>query len=165
MKINLSKEWLTKRADSDNMAEVSAGFFNLGMLSAKVGGGHDNLSRLSPEQESSRLAFGKLINLSRRKKGLRIDELAGRAKVDIVEIVEIEKNPSFIPEVRTVFQLAQVLGLSNERLLQLSGNTDVRDSSLGQEAVRFAALSESVEKLNKDEQRALEEFVKFLGER
>lgn len=165
MKINLSKEWLTKRADSDNMAEVSAGFFNLGMLNAKVGGSHDNLSRLSPEQESSRLAFGKLINLSRRKKGLRIDELADRAKVDLVEIVEIEKNPGFIPEVRTVFQLAQVLGLSNERLLQLSGNTDVRDSSLGQEAIRFAALSESVEKLNKDEQRALEEFVKFLGER
>jgi hypothetical protein len=41
----------------------------------------------------------------------------------------------------------------------------VRDSSLGQEGVRFAARSESVEKLSKDEQRALEEFVKFLSEK
>jgi hypothetical protein len=50
-------------------------------------------------------------------------------------------------------------------MLQLSGNVIARDQTLGQEAVRFAARSESVEKLNKDEQRALEEFVKFLSEK
>jgi HTH-type transcriptional regulator, competence development regulator len=166
MKMNLSKEWLNKRAKRDDMAEVSAGFFNLGMLGGNVGASRETSSRLSPERESSRLAFGKLINLCRRKKGLRIDELADRASIDLVELVEIEKCLDFIPEARTVFQLAQVLGLSNERLLQLSGNAVVReDQSLGQEAVRFAASSESVEKLNKNEQRALEEFVKFLGER
>ena len=165
MKMNLSKDWLTKRAARDDMAEISAGFFNLGMLGGKVGASDEKSSKVSPEQESSRLAFGKLINLWRRKKGLRMDELADKAKIDLVELIEIEKNLDFIPEPRTVFQLAQVLGLSNERLLQLSGNTFVRDRSLGQQAVRFAARSESVEKLNKNEQRALEEFVKFLGER
>ena len=165
MKMNLSKEWLTKRAAKDDRAEVSAGFFNLDMLGRKAEASAELSPRLSPEQESSRLAFGRLINLWRRKKGLRMDELANKAKIDLVELVEIEKNLDFIPEPRTVFQLAQVLELSNERLLQLSGNTVVRDQSLGQEAVRFAASSESVEKLSKNEQRALEKFVKFLATR
>jgi HTH-type transcriptional regulator, competence development regulator len=164
MKLNLSKEWLIKRAARDDMAEVSAGFFNLDMLQAdasKGGGG----SRQSPEQESSRVAFGKLVNLWRRKRGLRMDQLAEKARIDLAELVEIERNIDFIPEPRTVYQLSQVLNLSNERLLQLSGNTVERDRTLGQRAVKFAALSESVEKLNKDEQRALEEFVKFLNEK
>lgn len=165
MKMNLSKEWLAKRAAKDDRAEVSAGFFNLDMLGRKAEASVESSPRLSPEQESSRLAFGRLINLWRRKKGLRMDELADKAKIDLVELIEIEKNLDFIPEPRTVFRLAQVLELSNERLLQLSGNAVVRDQSLGQEAVRFAAYSESVEKLSKNEQRALEKFVKFLASR
>jgi hypothetical protein len=47
-------------------------------------------------------------------------------------------------------------------MLQLSGNMIVRDTTLGEQAVRFAARSESVEKLNKEEHTALEEFVKYL---
>ena len=101
----------------------------------------------------------------RREKGLRIDQLAEKAKIDTTELIEIERNIHYMPEPRTVYQLATTLGLSNDRLLELSGNLVVRDSMLGQEAVRFAARSESVEKLTKDEQNALEEFVKFLNER
>jgi hypothetical protein len=83
----------------------------------------------------------------------------------ITELIEIERNLHYTPEPRTVYQLAKTLELPSERMLELSGNLVVCDSSLGQEAVRFAARSESVEKLSKDEQRALEEFVKFLSEK
>jgi transcriptional regulator with XRE-family HTH domain len=164
MKMNLSKEWLAKRAAQEDAAEVSAGFFNLAMLGSDSGKPRA-LPKVSQEQESSRLAFGKLVKLWRRKKGLRMDQLAERARIDLAELIEIENNIDFIPEPRTVYQLAQILGLSKEMLLQLSGNTLKRDATLGQKAVKFAALSESVEKLNKDEQRALEEFVKFLSEK
>jgi len=164
MKMNLSKQWLMKRAAGEEMADVSAGFFNFGMLE-KNAGQRGTPPNLPQEQESSRFAFGKLIKLWRRKKGLRMDQLAEKARIDLAELVEIENKTDFIPEVRTVYQLAKVLELPNERLLQLSGNTVNRDASLGQEAVKFAALSESVEKLNKDEQRALKEFVKFLSEK
>ncbi len=157
MKMNLSKQWLMKRAAGEENADVSAGFFNLGILERNVSqrGKPDSLSQ---EQESSRLAFGKLVKLWRRKKGLRMDQLAEKARIDLAELIEIENNIDFIPEVRTVYQLALVLELPNDRLLQLSGNTVTRDPSLGRKAVKFAALSESVEKLNKDEQRALEEI-------
>jgi len=54
--------------------------------------------------------------------------------------------------------------LPKDRLLQLSGNMIVRDRSLGQQAVKFAARSESVQKLSRQEHQALEEFVKYLNE-
>jgi transcriptional regulator with XRE-family HTH domain len=164
MKINLSKKWLEKRAVLDDKAEVSAGMLNIERIPAtrpsNVLPMHVNAAAESPNP-----AFGRLINLWRRKKGLRIDALAEKADVDIAEIIEIERNLSYVPEPRTVYQLAKTLGFSRQRMLELSGNLVIKDTSLGQQAVRFAARSESVEKLSKDEQRALEEFVKFLSEK
>jgi len=40
----------------------------------------------------------------------------------------------------------------------------VRDRRLGEQAVKFAARSESVEKLSRQEHQALEEFVRYLNE-
>ncbi len=144
MKLNLTKEWLTKRAELEKNAETSAGFFNLSVLDANHGKEHTT-SVARVQGDNPLPVFGRLINLWRRKKGLRMDELSNKARI--------------------VHQLAKTLGLSSDRMLQLSGNMVVRDSTLGQEAIRFAAHSESVEKLNRNEQRALEEFVKFLNEK
>lgn len=164
MKLNLTKEWLTKRAERDDKAEISAGVFSIDIFKSKQR--PDQVASINAGvDEDPRPAFGKLINLWRRKKGLRMDQLAEKANIDLAELIEIERNIHYTPEPRTVYQLARTLGLSNERMLQLSGNVIARDQTLGQEAVRFAARSESVEKLNKDEQRALEEFVKFLSEK
>jgi transcriptional regulator with XRE-family HTH domain len=165
MKMNLSKEWLIRRAALDEKQDISAGTINLNKLRAISPATQAKAVHASTETENSNPAFGILINLWRRKKGLRIDELAEKARVDVAELFEIERNLHYIPEPRTVFQLAKTFDLPQEKMLELSGNLTVRDSSLGQEAVRFAARSESVEKLSKDEQRALEEFVKFLSEK
>jgi len=165
MKLNLSKEWLTKHAERDDKVDVSAGVFSIDMLKYQQQHSQRVSSIDASAEDDPRPAFGKLINLWRRKKGWRMEDLAEKAKIDLAELIEIERDMHYTPEPRTVYQLSRTLGLSNERLLQLSGNVIARDHTLGQEAVRFAARSESVEKLNKDEQRALEEFVKFLSEK
>ena len=165
MKMNLSREWLVKRAALDEKQDVSAGTINLNKLRATSPATQAESIYPAKETENSNPAFGRLINLWRRKKGLRIDELAEKARIDVAELFEIERNLHYTPEPRTVFQLAKTFGLPQEKMLELSGNLMIRDSILGQEAVRFAARSESVEKLSKDEQRALEEFVKFLSEK
>ena len=164
MKLNLSKEWLRQRAALDDKADVSAGTLDLDRLPA-VRPSNVISMQASAEAESPNPAFGRLINLWRRKKGFRIEVLADKARIDVSELIEIERNLNFVPEPRTVYQLAKTLDLPSERMLELSGNLLLRDSSLGKEAVRFAASSESVEKLSKDEQMALEEFVKFLSEK
>ncbi len=48
--------------------------------------------------------------------------------------------------------------------MQLAGLSAAKDSLVRQEAVRFAARSESVEKLTKEENAALETFVAILSE-
>lgn len=164
MKLNLSKEWLRQRAALDDKADVSAGTLDLDRLPA-VRPSNVMSMQAAAEAESPNPAFGRLINLWRRKKGFRIEVLADKARIDVSELIEIERNLNFVPEPRTVYQLAKTLDLPSERMLELSGNLLLRDSSLGKEAVRFAARSESVEKLSKDEQMALEEFVKFLSEK
>jgi HTH-type transcriptional regulator, competence development regulator len=164
MKMNLSKEWLRQRAELDDKAEISAGTLEINRLRPPRQGTVISMQS-NAEGESPNPAFGRLINLWRRKKGFRIEVLADKARIDLAELIEIERNLNFVPEPRTVYQLAKTLDLPSERMLELSGNLVVRDSSLGQEAVRFAARSESVEKLSKDEQMALEEFVKFLSEK
>jgi transcriptional regulator with XRE-family HTH domain len=164
MKMNLSKKWLRQRATLDDKADVSAGTLDLNRLPAARPSNVVSMEA-SGETESPSPAFGRLINLWRRKNGLRIDVLAEKARIDVAELIEIERNLNYVPEPRTVYQLAKTLHLPGERMLELSGNLILRDSNLGQEAVRFAARSESVEKLSKDEQRALEEFVKFLSEK
>lgn len=162
MKMNLSKEWLTQRAERDEKAEISAGMLDLNRLTLVAS---PHMAALHASAETPNPAFGRLINLWRRGKGLSLDVLAEKARIDIGELYEIEQNLNYVPEPRTVYQLAKTLELPSDRMLELSGNLIVRDSSLGRAAVRFAARSESVEKLSKDEQRALEEFVKFLSEK
>src|SRR5437660_5853174 len=134
MKLNLTKEWLTKRAERDDKAEISAGVFSIDMFKSKQRP-HQVASINAGADEDPRPAFGRLINLWRRKKGLRMDQLADRARIDMGELVAIEHDIHYTPEPRTVYQLAKILGLSIKRMLQLSGNSIVRDSTLGQEAV------------------------------
>lgn len=161
MKLNLSKDWLAKRARLDDDADVGAGTFDFGLLKNQKR--IEAIEATADEEPSP--GFGRLINLWRREKGLSLEQLAEGARIDLSELIEIERDLHFTPEPRTVFQLSKVLGLPSSRLLELSGNLILRDPALGKEAVRFAARSESVEKLSKDELRALEEFVKYLSEK
>ena len=155
MKFTFDKEWLLKRAAAEDREEIAAGALHLDLL---PGG------PAAPGSESLVPAFGRLINLCRRKRGWSVEELAGSARISVAELIRIEHEPHYVPGPRTVYQLSTTLGLPKERMLQLSGNMVVRDTRFGDEAVRFAARSESVAKLSKEEHEALEEFVKYLSE-
>src|SRR5579872_4572924 len=103
MKLNLSKEWYRQRAELDDKAEVSAGTLDINRLAAERPGTVVPIQS-NTEGESPSPAFGRLINLWRRKRGLRIDALADRARIDVAELIEIEHNLNFVPEPRTVYQ-------------------------------------------------------------
>ncbi|MBX9600049.1 MAG: helix-turn-helix domain-containing protein [Bryobacteraceae bacterium] len=153
MRLRQNREWYEKHAALDQPAEIAAGGFSL-----------DQLPPSQVDVNEADLAFGRLINLSRRNRGWSIEELSTRARVEVNDLVRIEKDPHFVPGPRTVYQLANLLGFRNDRLLQLSGNTKLRDRRLGENAVKFAARSEPLQALDPAEQNALEEFVKYLSE-
>ncbi|MBA1159212.1 helix-turn-helix domain-containing protein [Microvirga mediterraneensis] len=114
--------------------------------------------------EETRIAFGKFVNLMRRRHGYSMEQLAEAADIDPSELLVIEDDVHHVPEPRTVFKLAQTFEVPQRRLMQLAGLAAANDAGLRQEAVRFAARSESVQKLTPEESSALEAFVAVLSE-
>lgn len=106
-------------------------------------------------------AFAQLIEYGRRKAGLSIEALAEKAKVDLEELVEIERaNAS--PSPRTLHQLASLLNLPAEPLAEVAGLVHSRDNKLEEAVYRFAARSEPNASLSEEEEEAYAAFVEAL---
>ena len=152
MELKRNKEWWLAKADAEGDAIIAAG----------------TLARdPAPELEASsisRLAFGRLVNLTRRRLALSVEDFADRAALDVSEVLSIEDDLNYIARPRTIYQLSQILDVPHERLLVLAGLAGANDTGLGEEAVRFAARSESVERLSNEEQAALEAFIAVLSQ-
>lgn len=100
----------------------------------------------------------------RRSKHLTVEKLADDADVEISELVSIEEDAHYKAELRTVYQLAEFFDVQKSGLLQVAGLTVPKDTRLVDEAVRFAARSEPVAELTREERAALDAFVAVLSE-
>lgn len=105
--------------------------------------------------------LGVLLLLLRRREGLSIADLARNAEVDAAELVNIEQDPAFNPNPRTIYQLEQYFNLPDRSLVALSDAVEVNDD-VRQEVVRFAASSEDLSSLTTTQRKHLNQFVKFL---
>ena len=82
----------------------------------------------------------------------------------MAELVNIEENLEYTPEPRTIFKLAHTFAVSHQALMQLSGLAVANDTEFREEAVRFAARSDSMQKLSKEEKSALHAFIAVLSQ-
>lgn len=153
MNMNKNRNWLIDKAEGEDGCLVS------------VGGLVDALERA--EQRPSNVipfkhAFVRFVQLARRERELTLDQFAGKAGVDLVELLMIEKDEQYTPATRTVHRIAAFLKIPEKRLMALAGLLPVKDAQFQTAALRFSANSEPVEKLSREEHAALEEYVKFL---
>jgi len=158
MRVERSKEWWLSRARREGDAVVGAGLLAFDPAP-------EERPANAHAAEETRIAFGKFVNLMRRRRGLSLERLADAADLDASELLVIEDDVHYVPEPRTVYKLAQTFEVSQRRLMQLAGLSAANDPGLRQEAVRFAARSEAVQKLTPEEASALEAFVAVLSER
>lgn len=155
MRIEISKEWCLRMAQLEGDAEVGAGpLADDPAFSGQVSQG---------ESDSAPLVFGRFVRLMRRNRGLTVEKLAEDADLDIAELLSIEEDVHYKPELRTVYQLAGFFNVQKTKLLHVAGLTIARDTQLTDEAVRFAARSEPTVALTPDERRVLEAFVRVLA--
>lgn len=159
MKLERSKDWWLGRARREGDAVIGAGLLALDPAPEERAAG-----AASSGVEENRIAFGKFVNLMRRRRGLSMEKLAEEANLEVSELLVIEDDVHHVPEPRTVYRLAQMFDVSQQRLNQLAGLAAANDAGLRQEAVRFAARSESVQKLTPEESSALEAFVAVLSQ-
>lgn len=156
MKLQRSKEWWIDRARREGDAVVGAGL---------VARDPAPESRSLAAGEETRIAFGRFVHLMRRRRGYSMEQLAERADLEPSELLVIEDDVHYVPGPRTVYKLAETFEVPQQRLMQLAGLAAANDAGLAREAVRFAARSESIEKLTAEESAALEAFVAVLSER
>ncbi len=159
MKLELNREWFEDRINSEDNCEIGAG----GAASEPIAGAKIRLSQHPEDDFVEMYAFGALVELLRRDRMLSIEELAAKARVTAVELLNIENDPKYVPKPRTVHQLAEFFEIPQRSLLKLANVTTVHNDRLRDAAVRFAASSSQVMKLNREERVALTEFVEFLS--
>ena len=157
MTFDISKTWCRNAGAREDGLDIGAGVIAADPMFAPEGGTDE-----SPE--ASRLALGRFINLMRRDQGLSIEALANKADIEIGELLSLENNAAHLPDVRTLYQLSEVFGVSQEKLMGLSGLTHTNDDDYVEEAVRYAAKSASVEVLSEDEHAILNGLISVLSE-
>lgn len=159
MTLERSKKWWMARARREGDAVIGAGLLALDPTPDEHAAGAQSVVI-----EETRIAFGRFVNLMRRRRGLSMEQLAETAGLDASELLVIEEGAHHVPEPRTIFKLAETFEVPQKRLMQLAGLAVANDGGLREEAVRFAARSESVEKLTPEESSALEAFIAVLSE-
>lgn len=156
MKLERSKNWYEKRIAFEGDVEIGAGappkFLAEATESANV------------KPLETRIALGTFVELWRRSRGWDAVKLAKEAGVNPEEVLEIERNPQSEPEPSAIYNLAKVFKLPSQILLELAGLIEPRTPYLREAAVRFAARSESMAALNKNEREAFEAFVAAISE-
>ena len=115
-----------------------------------------------PEEQEVREAFHRVVQMLRRSRGLTIDDLAAKTKIDRTELVALEQNPAYRPSPLTLHRFSEFFEVPDRKLAVLAGAIREVPEDLRQHAARFAAQSNTFAKLTKEEQRVLDEFVGFL---
>jgi len=157
MTFDISKAWCRNAGAREDGLDIGAGVIAADPMFTHEGGADE-----SPE--ASRLALGRFINLMRRDQGVSIEARADKADIEIGELLSLENNAAHLPDVRTLYQLSEVFGVSQEKLMGLSGLTHANNDDYVEEAVRYAAKSASVEVLSEDEHAILNGLISVLSE-
>ena len=158
MKMNADRHWLKKQAALEDGGFVSVG----GFISTIEDATEESVSTTA---EPLKHAFVRLVQLKRRERALTLEDLAHGADVDLAELIRMEGDEHHVPTLLTVDRIAAFFKLPKRPLMALAGLLKVKDAQFQEAALRFAARSEPVEKLTREEHRALEEYVKFLCDR
>jgi DNA-binding XRE family transcriptional regulator len=148
--------WIRQKAAEEDGAFVSAGCI---MMPA------DPLPAPTSDALAARLSLSRFVQLGRLKLRLTKEQFATKAQIPLKELVCIEDDDQYTPTLRTVHMLAQFLKVSHVKLLTLAGLAQAKDAQFNDAAVRFAAMSEPIRQLTREEQEAFDEFAKFLSAR
>jgi HTH-type transcriptional regulator, competence development regulator len=160
MKLKRSKEWYERHIAREGDAEIGAGV--PAHFSALAKAGEETAANINPLK--TRMAFGTFVELWRRNRGWDAERLAKEAGLNPEQILEIEHNPQSEPEPDAVRNLAKLFKLPSKALLELAGLVKPKNPYLREAAVRFAARSESMARLNRNEREAFEAFASAISQ-
>lgn len=168
MTMRITNKWLRHRIEHDSDLDTDAGMpiTKIDVLRAfvpEVAAQPAQPARVAPTSRAS-LLLGRLLRQLRRRDSLDLSRLAAEARVPESELRALEEDPDVVPRPRTIYQLATYFKVSSQALLTLSPAAAERDPELDEAAVRFAASSDALSKLSREERKSLNEFVKMISD-
>lgn len=131
---------------------------------------HDYLigPALDPEEvakeanPSTSIAFGLLLRLERRNKQLTVASLAKALDIQEEEIRNIEHDPNYKARPRTILSIATYFELPPKEVMKLAGAAASNDERFSEKAMLFAAHSDDMGSLSREEKQLLKSFIQFL---
>ena len=170
MTTRITKEWLRRRIKNAPDIETEAG---LPITKSEVL--HAFISDKTPEMSPRRsgeargrsvpggVVLGTLLRQLRRRDKMDMRHLANELRVPEDELHAIEEDCNYVPKPRTIHQIAHYYKIAPHALLRISPAATERDASLDEEAIRFAAHSENLSSLSREERKSLNNFIKALN--
>ncbi|MCW5824240.1 MAG: helix-turn-helix domain-containing protein [Cyanobacteria bacterium TGS_CYA1] len=107
-------------------------------------------------------AFQKLLYLSRLKKDWSLEKAAEKIGITSAELYYLERSSDCHPSPFVLYQLSQAYEVPQEKLAFLAGAFKQVPDELRHEASRFAAQSDSFDKITPAERKLLDGFIKIL---
>lgn len=165
MKLCVDNDWLRRQIENDPMADADAGRVirrSADVVRAAEAAAQPQAAAAvrPPKREDAPLAL--LVHMTRRRDRLTVTQFAERIRVSAEEITAIEKDPSYSPRPRTIHNLAEYVKVPAKALLTLLPDAPIVDRSLDDAVYKFAASSDDLSGLSRQERRGLNDFVKFL---
>lgn len=157
MKASDEDAWIRQKAAEEDGAMISAGCITMPAVEMK--------SAVTSDALAARLSLSRFVQFARLRLRLSKEQFASKTHIPLKELVCIEDDDKFTPSLRTIHMLAQFLKVSHVKLLTLAGLAEAKDSQFNDAAVRFAAKSEPIRQLTREEQEAFDEFARFLSNR
>jgi transcriptional regulator with XRE-family HTH domain len=110
---------------------------------------------------TGRVHFHQFVQQLRRRKGLTVSELARKTGIERAELAAMEQGSS-TPEPMVLNCLSKFYVVPMQQMLRVAGVVRDRDTGFVEHASKFAAQSESFDKLTPEERTALDEFLAYL---
>lgn len=122
------------------------------------------LKKDDPKASTMRYAFGELVKKLRLEGGWNVEQFVKKSGIDKEEVLAIERDVSYKPSPLALYKIADFYKIPQQKIAVLAGAIKPTHNSIVERASSFAAQSESFSRLEPEERRILDEFVKFLRE-
>lgn len=158
MKLQISHEWLARKLELGDDADVGAGGTPLDQFKQDMQQRTVTPSVLAEVP----MELGKVLRFVREQRGWTRSELADLADVDGAEIEALETQLTYSPTPRTVGQLADACGFSRRKFIALANHR--LDIAANESTIRYAAKSKGTSSVSDEQYELIRTLVEVLSQ-
>jgi transcriptional regulator with XRE-family HTH domain len=109
--------------------------------------------------------LGALIWNARKHMKLSYNEFASHCNIDVNDVISIEDDYKYSPDIRTLYSISDFLKINNGILAEIAGYIKVRDPLYQQKLYSFAASSRKIRDCTDEKVEIFEQYLAVLHER